>query len=122
MSKLINILLIGLLLFFSDINAIKIKKNYLKLSSKKTHKSKGSNLTPLEQKRLDCERKILYDAVNVYRPIMANIGRWIDPNDYAKRMAKVAEEARVTCEKKIEKEEKEKEEKEKEEKEKEEKD
>ena len=39
MSKLINILLIGLLLFFSDINAIKIKKNYLKLSSKKNIKS-----------------------------------------------------------------------------------
>ena len=39
MNKLTNILLIGLLFFFSDINSIKIKKNYLKLSAKKNIKS-----------------------------------------------------------------------------------
>ena len=67
MNKLTNILLIGLL-FFSDINAIKIKKNHLRLSSKKnslskievskeqntlqkTHKSKYSDLTPQERKK-----------------------------------------------------------------------
>ena len=39
MNKLTNILLIGLL-FFSDIKVISIKKNYLRLSSKKNSLSK----------------------------------------------------------------------------------
>ena len=59
MNKITNILLIGLL-FFSDINAIRIKKNQLKLSSKKNSLSKIK--VSKEQKNLP---KFLFNDFNL---------------------------------------------------------
>ena len=136
MNKLTYILLIGLL-FFSDINAIKIKKNSLRLSSKKnsiskinvskeqnalrkTHKSKVTVIDKDETAAVVVDldspelKKKIAECERERILEAANYYRinslniiYKDPKEYANDMEYAAKKAKEDCTKKIEKEEKE---------------
>ena len=100
MNKLTYILLIGLL-FFSDINAIKIKVSKVQNALRKTHNSK--QLTAREQKIADCVKDRLVPSASI--SLGSNI--YSDPKKYAKSLEIAAKKAKEDCTEKIDKEEKE---------------